>query len=102
MTSKDLDQGPIRCQRLLMRLLRFNAHVRHVPGKELVIADALSRNTLPHTHHDVEKTDEIREFIDSVRASWPTSDTMMDNIRSATTQNRVLQTVAAYTKGGRP
>ena len=42
-SSKDLEELPVRVQRFRMRMMRFNFTISHVPGKELTIADALSR-----------------------------------------------------------
>jgi hypothetical protein len=46
--EKDIDQVPIRCQRLIIRMMRFRPVAKHVPGKSLVIADHLSRHPLQH------------------------------------------------------
>ena len=44
--NKDLDNTPLRCQRLLMRLMRYNTKAEYSPGKSHVISDALSRSRL--------------------------------------------------------
>jgi transposase InsO family protein len=102
MMTKDLDQVPIRCQRLLMRLMRFNPKVSHVPGKQLVIADALSRSPMPYRETDDDTVRAIAEYVDSVQAFWPASSEKLQNIKTATTQDAILKLVAKYTSTGWP
>ena len=70
------DEAPLRIQRLLMRPMRFNANALHVPCKNLVLADTLSRSPQAHTSYTVviEKEEEIDCFVDSVVSSWLVSD----------------------------
>ncbi|KAK7107196.1 hypothetical protein V1264_015153 [Littorina saxatilis] len=102
MSSKDIDNTPIRCQRLLLRLMRFNFAVRHVPGKELVIADALSRKPVPHSSEDEELSDEVTAYVDSVMTSKPVTSRRMDALRAATVHDPELQKVISYTLNGWP
>jgi hypothetical protein len=100
--SKDLDKCPLRCQRLLMRLMRFNAVAEHVPGKELVIADALSRNPLPHTGDDALAADEVDNFVENVHAVWPVSSDRLTKLRAETIEDRDLQLISEYIMHGWP
>ena len=102
MSTKDLDQAPIRCQRLLMRLLRFNPEVTHVPGKSLVIADALSRNPMPHTRKDEQCTEEVVEYVDAIQALWPVSTARLEDMRTATQQDELMVKIQHYAFHGWP
>lgn len=42
--NRSLDNIPLRCQRLLVQLMRYKPVAEYVPGKTLLIADALSRS----------------------------------------------------------
>ena len=60
---QDFDKVALRCQRLLMRLMRFKAKAEHVPGKQLVISDTLSRIPLSGQSSDTEEV--IKTFVDT-------------------------------------
>ena len=40
----DLDDNPLRCQRMLMRLMKYDILAEHVPGNDMFVSDALSRS----------------------------------------------------------
>ena len=49
LSHKNLDSLPPRILRFCLRLMRFDYEIKHVPGKSLHTADALSRAPLKDT-----------------------------------------------------
>lgn len=74
--SKDLDTVPVRCQRLLMRLMCFNAKAEYAPGKTLIIADTLLRSPVNNNNDSIEEI--IECHINAVTHSWPISQARHD------------------------
>jgi hypothetical protein len=67
----DLHDTPMRCQRMLMRLMRYNLKAEYAPGKTLVVADALSRAPLTHKDTCPNGLDtDVQTHVDSIRMSW--------------------------------
>lgn len=84
-----------------MRLMRFNVKAVHVPGKQLIIADTLSRNPLKVS--DASETDEdVKAYVRAVMATRPMSDDRLDKIREATLKDEDLQRVINYIRHGWP
>ena len=100
MTTKTIDEVPIRCQRLLLRLMRFSPEVEHVPGKELVIADALSRKPLSYSEESTHQ--EIQAHVDAVQAYWPASNAKLSAMAQATHDDNTLRQVATHVMAGWP
>eukprot|EP00117_Sycon_ciliatum_P032596 scpid32291/ scgid25245/ Transposon Ty3-G Gag-Pol polyprotein; Gag3-Pol3; Transposon Ty3-1 TYA-TYB polyprotein; Capsid protein; p24; Spacer peptide p3; Nucleocapsid protein p11; Ty3 protease; p16; Spacer peptide J; Reverse transcriptase/ribonuclease H; p55; Integrase p61; Integrase p58 len=102
--SRDLDNVPLRCQRMLMRLLQFSVTATYVPGPRLVVADALSRS--PSGAADPQGSmqdllDDIDIQVASVSAEYA-SPTFQDRIRAAVAEDPVVSDVAQRTLSGWP
>jgi len=99
--TKDLSETPLRCQRLLMRLARFNVQARYTQGKNMHVADALSRTPLAPKVEEQLNADVV-ERVNAVTSYWPASDTYLEKIRSETAKDPCLQIAVEYTKSGWP
>lgn len=99
--SKDINNVPVRCQRLLMRLMRFNPEAEYVPGTNLIIADALSRRPMEHTPHDIDAADDITAYVEAVQLR-SFSATRLQDVKEATDRDEELQAVMDYIVSGWP
>ena len=99
--SRDLDNTPLRCQRLLMRLMRYNAQAKYVPGKDMYVSDALSRS--PMSTMALSSTAEVVDlYVQSVVAGFPASPQKRGDLRAATQNDSVLQAAIVFTLTGWP
>ncbi|KAF0029439.1 hypothetical protein F2P81_018544 [Scophthalmus maximus] len=101
MNMYDLDKAPIRCQRLLMRLMRFNMTAVHVPGKQLIVADTLSGSPLSN-EAESETDQDIVAYIRAVVTNKPMSSDKLKEIREATLNDADLQTIIRCIQNGWP
>jgi hypothetical protein len=103
--NKDLSDTPLRCQRMLMRLARFSLTAKYTQGKNMHVADALSRAPLAAEHSNAGQEElhaDVIERVDVITSSWPTSDAFLQRIRDATQRDVCLQMAIQYTLSGWP
>ena len=98
--KKPLCEAPKRLQRMMMRLQRYNLQVTFKQGKDMLMADTLSRAYLQMTDSQVnaltaDENDISRKCHDVSEATWA-------RIERATAIDDQLQIVANYTVKGWP
>ena len=83
--TKLLDQLPPRIQRFIikMRLMKYSFDIHHIPGKELVTADTLSRAPIkkPPTEVDRRLTEDLSLYVANIFKNLPTSERKLEEIR---------------------
>lgn len=95
--KKGLHKAPPRLQRMLMRLQAFDLCVTYKPGKDLHIADTLSRAYLR------EQTEQLLEEeleVNLQSAHLPVSEEKLNQFKSATAEDRELQLVIKAVQSG--
>ena len=86
-TKKPLDRAPKRLQGMLVRALAYDIEVQYLNGKEMFLADTLSRAYLPQTS---EGAQEVFEIINALTC-LVMSDDRIEEIRQHTNSDPALQ-----------
>ena len=97
--TKHLNETPVSCQRMLMRLMRLNPECVYVPDKQMTVADALSRKPLGDTTEDNSLEEDIKLHVDNVMSNQPMTDTRLQQIRDHMREDPVLRAAIVYTVG---
>ena len=99
--TRPLTGTPIRCQRMLMRLARFNANAVYTSGKNLHVADTLSRQPLRTTTDSATTLqNDIAAHVNFISSSWPASDAFLERIKDETAKDERLSIALNYTANG--
>ena len=96
---KALNSAPQRLQRMLLRLQRYNLEIRYKKGKEMFLADTLSRAFLPKAHASAFVL-ELEEI--DLKASLPVSDARWHQIENASAHDPVFQELRSVIQRGWP
>ena len=90
-TKKPLSMAPPRLQRMLLRLQRYDFTAKYKPGKEMVLADTLSRAFIPEIKLDASHMEnEVEYHAHSVLHRMPVSTNKMEKIRKETSKDPTM------------
>ena len=91
-STKHLEELPIRVQRFHLRMMQYDFTISHMPGKDLVIADALSRApTTEASESDRFFQKEADSFVNAVVESLPATETQLQRIRQHQEDDKACQ-----------
>ena len=93
--KKPLYLAPVRLQKMLMKLQRYDLKVEYMKGTELYVADTLSRAHLPETSDDFDEELEVSIVL-------AVSDTKMSQIGRETDKDETLKILKSVILEGWP
>jgi hypothetical protein len=88
--KKPPSKAPPRLQRMLLQLQKYDIEVVHVPGKDISVADALSRKFLP-AQDDDEFVKELSAHAHCVMSSLQVTNSKMKQLQEATEKGPQMQ-----------
>lgn len=97
---KPLAAAPPRLQRMILQLQRYDISITHKPGKQIPVADTLSRK--PIKCQDDSLSEGMDSQIHTVIRNAPVSDRKMSKIRAATAQDEQLSALKQVVLSGWP
>ena len=99
--NKPISKAPPRIQRFLLRLYRYDFTLNYIPGKNMVVSDALSRAYLKDQKPEISDA-EMDYMIHSVISSLPISDEKLKQFQTETSKDETLRTLPKHVMNGWP
>ena len=99
--SKSLNKAPARIQRFLPRLQLYAFTFKFVPGKDIPVADALSRAFIKDSNPEIPE-DELNCFVHAINDHDTISKSKLSEFAVETSQDPVLQKLKGYVLNGWP
>ena len=100
--GKPIFRAPPRIQRFMLRLQRYDFMLEYKPGKEMIVADALSRNYLKEVPKQEIPDSEMDYVIHAVISDLPISQERLNQFKEETEKDETLQLLSEYVRNGWP
>ena len=97
--QKDMNKVTARLQRLKLKLLKYKINVEYLPGKQMVVADLLSRSFLESS---VSNDDSHNEMVHSLNTEVSISQARLIQFRQESVKDTVLVKLRGYVLEGWP
>ncbi|GFO38765.1 Pol polyprotein, partial [Plakobranchus ocellatus] len=101
-TKKSLHPASPRLQTMMLRLMRYNLHVKYTPGSQMYIADTLSRAYMSDQSDMNNDDDEAVLRIMSATVQLPATKQKLQEIRKASESDETLKKVKHHIITGWP
>lgn len=102
-SSKKLDELPLRVQRFRLQMMRYDFTISHVPGKDLVVANTLSRAPARRpTENDQALVQEANAFVNLVTSNLPATEQRLQKMKQHQANDAVCQQLSHYCQSGWP
>ena len=99
--KKSLHKASPRLQRMLLKLQKYDLSIGYTKGKDLYIADTLSRAYLTASSDDTDHED-IELAVHTMIQNLPVSDAKLTQLQSATESDEQLQQLSTMIRNGWP
>ena len=96
--NRPLHQAPLRLQKMMLILKRYDLNVKYRPGVELSVADALSTSYLPETTETLNPDLEVNEV--HLATHLPISPEKYMELQQVTTADPVMQALITIIQHG--
>lgn len=100
--KKSLNQCPARLQRMLIQIQKYDFKLIHKRGKDLVIADTLSRAYLPLNGRDNDWDLELHSHVNLITSQININDKCLTELREETAKDSELQELIKIINNGWP